>query len=106
MIEAADHEAAREGANVGGGAELLALVGERLVPASFVRALDLEEHPQRELTTAPAAPAPARRCSREDDLADEDVDRLDAQAEHAVDRVGDGALHLGARRAARCRPPP
>ena len=53
MIDAADHDRAREGADIGGGAQVLALVAQREV-GILRRALDLEEHAKRELTTAPS----------------------------------------------------
>ena len=54
MIDAADDDRSRECADVGGGPQILALVAQREVRV-LRRALDLEEHAQRQLTTATPA---------------------------------------------------
>ena len=55
MIDAADDDRSREGTNVRGGPEILALVPQREVRI-LRRALDLEQHAQRQLTTATPTP--------------------------------------------------
>src|SRR4029077_8712320 len=62
VIDAPDHDGAREPDHVGGGAKLVALVSQR--DLRVLRGpLDLEQHPQRKLATAPP-PARARSGRR------------------------------------------